>query len=436
MNAEYERAKKLIREDKIGEGCELLEKLAQEEPNPEILNDAGVCLYLLGEFSSAIERFKRALAAKADFALPKINLFYLEKACDLTKSFDLQFRSINHDNFSQAAPPPKISVIVRTYNRPQLLKNALACLKNQTFRNFETIVVNDGGPEEIEKVCRESGLNGLRYHRFAHGGPAAGLNRGLEMARGEFIAFYDDDDVIYPNHLQGLLGCLEKAGQPGVAYSDVRVNYFDRSENLVRSKIRSEPEVNLEVLFRYDPISSMLVLVSREIFEKLGRFYEPLAVTGNDWEMWIRIARHYKFFHLPEITAEFQERDRPDRGSRLGLFERYYYSNLVLYIHRALALFSFPQIAANESAYRTAVAELNRLLQKYPGLEKKLRLYGLYHARTVHGFFYERARNFSGFGAGSEARDFYKLALKLKPLEPKIIAGFARSLFGREKGRA
>jgi len=436
MNAEYERAKGLIREDKLDEGCELLKKLAPAEPTPEILNDAGVCLYLLGEFDAGLEMFRQALQKAPGFALAKVNLFYLEQSLDLKRNYDLSFRSINHDQLDPNAPRPKISVIVRTFNRPQLLKNALACLKNQSFKNFETIVVNDGGPEELARVCQEAGLPGLRYFRFEHGGPAAGLNRGLEMARGEFNAFYDDDDIIYPNHLAGLLGCLERAGAPGVAYSDVRVNYFDRNENLVRSKIRSEPEVDLEVLLRYDPISSMLVLVSREIFEKLGRFYEPLAVTGNDWEMWIRIARRYKFYHLPEVTAEFQERDRPDRGSRLGLFERYYYSNLMLFMHQALALFSFPKIEANESAYQTAVAELGRLLAKYPGLEKKLRLYGFYHARTVHGFFYERARNFREFGAKSEARDFLKLALKLKPLEPKILASFARSLFSRNRGGA
>jgi len=434
IKVEHATAKSLIRAEKFREALELLQGPAECGPTAEILNDAGVCSYLLGDFERGLELFRLAHQKSPDYALAKINLFYLEKALDLKRNYDLTFRSINHDGISPDAPRPKISVIVRTFNRLEFLRNALNCLKAQEFKDFETIVVNDGGPELVEQVCKESGLPGLRYFRFAHGGPAAGLNRGLEMARGEFIAFYDDDDVIYPNHLAGLLGRLEQASEPGVAYSDVRINYFDRNEKLLRSEIRSEPVVDLKTCLRYEPISSMLVLVSREIFEKLGRFYEPLVVTANDWEMWIRLLKQgYKFHHLPEVTAEFQQRDRPDRGTRLGLLERYYYSNLMFFLHQAMTLFSFPKAPANERAYRTAVAGLGGLLQKYPGLEKKIRLYGFYHARSVHGFFYERYKSLAEFGSNDIARDFLKIAFQLKPFEPRLLGSYIVSLLAGDQ---
>ena len=434
MNPEIERAKHLVRQGKLGEGLELLEKIAPSDPGPGPSNDAGVCAYLLAEDDRAMQWFQEAEKKSPGFALSRINRFYLGKALDLKRNYDLTFRSINHDNMDQSAPRPKISVIVRTFNRPELLRHALQCLKDQTYKNFETIVVNDGGPETVAEVCRQAGLPGLRYWRFEHGGPAAGLNRGLEMARGDFIAFFDDDDTIYPNHLAGLLQRLEREGRPGVAYSDVRINYFDRDEKLLRSEIRCEPKVDLSVLMRYDPVSSMLVLASREIFEKLGRFYEPLAVTGNDWEMWLRIVKQYPFFHWEETSAEFQQRDRPDRGSRLGLVERYYYSNLVLYLHRGLKLFSFPLLPENDAAYSSAIAELGRLMRKYPELEKKIRLYGLYHARSVAGFFFERYKSLKEFGQPDAALDFLKVALALKPLEPRFWGSYAREIFSARKG--
>lgn len=135
-NIVYEQAKGLIRQEKIREGLEILDRLLEDPGHTEIFNDAGVCHYLLGDFEKGLEMLKRALDKSPEFALACINRFYLEKALDMKRNFDLSFRSINHDNISPDAPRPKISVIVRTFNRPEMLKHALQCLKDQTYKNF------------------------------------------------------------------------------------------------------------------------------------------------------------------------------------------------------------------------------------------------------------------------------------------------------------
>jgi|GEM_PF-1969165 len=420
----YEQAKNLIRQEKIKEAEEILKSALGENSSAEIFNDLGVCKYLLGELESALGFFEQALKKSPEFSLAKINLFYVQKAQELMRKGYLQFRHIDHDGIDPLSPKPKISLIVRTYNRPDLLREALISVSRQSFRDFETIVINDGGLKQAESVAREINPPGLRYFLAEHGGPASALNRGLEMARGEYIGFLDDDDIIYPNHLGGLLQRLEREKSPGLAYPDVKINYFDLNGNLVRSEVNIEEYIDYDKCVRYDAIVSMLVLVSRECFEKVGMFIEDLITTAHDWEMWLRILKHYKFYHLSELTAEYQERVRNDRATRKGLFDRYYYSNLMHYLHKVIRLFSFPKNPANERAYQRALREMDMLYKKHNGLESKIRLRGFYDFKSPYGYFYDRYLILRDFGELNLAKDFLKVALKLSPLEPKLWASF------------
>jgi len=436
MSVSFEDAKALIRQDKLAEGLEALKQLMKAGAGPEILNDAGVCSYLLGDFEAGISLFEEALKKRPGFSLSGINKFYLEKVLEMVRNMDIKFRSVNSDGLDPKTPRPKVSVIVRTYNRPELLAKALESLKSQTFKEFETIVINDGGAQSAEQVSRDAGLAGLRYYRAPHGGPSAALNRGLEMARGGYIAFLDDDDIVYPNHLEVLVNRLDKAGKPGLAYPQVKINYFDKKGRLTKSVLRGIPDIDLRKCLRWDPIVSMLVLVSRECFEKLGMFIESLVYTAHDQEMWIRIRKNYPFYYIPELSAEWEERERPDRATRQGLFETYYSINLMLYYHRAVPLFSFPKSPANEKDYAVSIKELDRLTLKYPDMGHKLELYVFYHSKTMYGYFYDRYKIWRKFGDLEAAKDLLLIALKLRPFEPKLWIGYLSSIFADKKGVA
>src|SRR5687768_11665247 len=100
---------------------------------------------------------------------------------------------------------PGVSVIVRTVDRPPLLREALASLANQTFRDFEVIVVRDGGTGTIDDVARDFfPYLELRVIQLEPQGRVTALNEGLKAARGDWICYLDDDDIVYPNHLQRL----------------------------------------------------------------------------------------------------------------------------------------------------------------------------------------------------------------------------------------
>ncbi len=438
MNDAYERAKARIRENRMEEGAGILKASLGNGASAPMLNDLGVCEYLLGNFDRGLELFEQALKKAPSFCLARINLFYLEKANALVQKGYLNFRHLDHDGIADAGPRPKVSLIVRTYNRLDLLREALLSVSKQTFRDFETVVINDGGAKEAETIAKEIAPPGLRYFLAEHGGPAAALNRGLEMARGNYIGFLDDDDIIYPNHLEVLVKRLEQEGKPGLAYPDVKIVYFDAAGSLIRSEINIEESIDLAKCIRYDPVVSMLILASRACFEKVGMFIEELVTTAHDWEMWLRILQHYPFYHVSEVTCEYEERVRPDRATRKGLFERYYYSNLMHYLHRVISLFSFPKLAANEKSYQKALVEMDRLDQKYERLEHRIRLRGFYEFASPYGYFYDRYLILRDFGDMKLAREFLGIALQLKPLEPKIwLSRLSASLAGKgEQGDA
>jgi glycosyltransferase involved in cell wall biosynthesis len=106
---------------------------------------------------------------------------------------------------------PMLSVITPTLNRHQLLENALACLAEQTFQDFELIVVNDGGESILSVIKKwDNKLNIRPIELAVKGGPSAARNRGIELSKGKYLSFLDDDDFYLPGHFDNLIQILEK----------------------------------------------------------------------------------------------------------------------------------------------------------------------------------------------------------------------------------
>lgn len=97
---------------------------------------------------------------------------------------------------------PCFSVITTTYKRPALLRRAICSVQQQTFRNYEHIIIDDGNDETTQKVVEDAGDERIRY--FAHTrqmGGAAALNTGIRHSRGDYITILDDDDELLPEFL-------------------------------------------------------------------------------------------------------------------------------------------------------------------------------------------------------------------------------------------
>jgi hypothetical protein len=210
-----------------------------------------------------------------------------------------------------ARPAPLVSVIVPTYERPEMLREAVQSIVNQTFRDWEIVVVNDAGPdvEEVLKPFRP-GATIIQARHEARSDRSTARNTGLGLARGKYIAYLDDDDIFYPNHLAFLLEALRTTDRK-VAYSDACRAYQTKADGHY-VVVRREPFLSADfsstrlLVSNFIPI--LCVLHEKACLDSAGAFDADLG-THEDWDFLIRLSRHQAFVHLKEITCEFRTRE-------------------------------------------------------------------------------------------------------------------------------
>ncbi|HYO15506.1 MAG TPA: PIG-L family deacetylase [Thermoanaerobaculia bacterium] len=201
---------------------------------------------------------------------------------------------------------PRISVVVRTLNRPALLAEALASLAEQEYRRAEVVLVNAGG--EPPAVPDGFPLPVIRVDLAQPQGRAAAAQAGVAAATGDFIAFLDDDDLAAPEHLATLAGLVSAAGVR-VAYTDAAVALYEldpeggwtcRERRLPYSR-DFDPDVLL--VDNYIPFNTLLI--ERGLFAAAGPFDNSLPFF-EDWDLLIRLAALTPFHHLARVTCEYR----------------------------------------------------------------------------------------------------------------------------------
>ncbi|HEY2387433.1 MAG TPA: glycosyltransferase [Candidatus Binatia bacterium] len=210
-----------------------------------------------------------------------------------------------------AAPrTPMVSVIVPTLDRPETLREAIESILQQTYRDFEIIVVNDGGADVaalVQSLDTEGRISYVRHP--ANRNLAAARNSGIGVARGKYIAYLDDDDRFYPEHLETLVAFLEQ-GSHRAAYTDaLRVTQTRRDGRYV-TVARDRPYSNdhdRDWLLVRNAFPVLCMMHDRACIEAVGGFDEALT-SHEDWDLWVRMSARFPFKHLPTITAEFTHR--------------------------------------------------------------------------------------------------------------------------------
>ncbi|HUE97232.1 MAG TPA: glycosyltransferase family A protein, partial [Longimicrobiaceae bacterium] len=126
---------------------------------------------------------------------------------------------------------PRVSVLIPTYDRRSWLAGAVESVLGQTFRDLEVIVCDDGSTDDPSDLLSGYGAR-VRHLRFEHtGSPGGTRNRGLEVARGELIAFLDDDDLWDPEKLALQVAVMDANPAAGLVYTDARLLLPDGSES-------------------------------------------------------------------------------------------------------------------------------------------------------------------------------------------------------------
>ena len=202
-----------------------------------------------------------------------------------------------------------MSVVIPAFQSETRIGRTLARLKQQTFTDFEVVVVNDGSTDGTARVIEHAMAEDsrIRVIEQSNCGLARARNRGVEASRGDMIAFLDDDDLWHPKKLALQVDRFGAGTAPAVVtcYSAL----VDIDGNLLGWRFggRTEGDVYRELL-EWDMVSGgSVALVSRGAIESCGGFDETLT-PREDWDLWIRIARRHSFACVPRTLVGYTRR--------------------------------------------------------------------------------------------------------------------------------
>lgn len=275
-----------------------------------------------------VEQLRQAAALVGQSSLPARFQIIFERRHDIEAEYrairdDLHGANLRELMLKEAGLPlviqrederPLVTMIVRTFNRPASLMRCLQSLAAQTLSDFDVVVVNDAGQPVSDQIERFAGQLDLRLvtHPVNRGRPAA-LNSGLAEVRGEYVGFVDDDDLLYPGHLEMLVGKAQETSGQQVMYSDaLAVHAASDGTPLYRTLEHSKDfDRRLLLVSNFIPILSALVPV--DAAREAGPFDTELEVL-EDWDWWLRLAGIREFQHVPAITAEYRLRGGGDNS--------------------------------------------------------------------------------------------------------------------------
>ena len=200
---------------------------------------------------------------------------------------------------------PTVSVIIHTYNNEKFIAETVESVLNQTYKDYEIIVVDDGS-EDGTRDALIPYMQKIRYHYKENGGIASAKNAGISLSHAEFVAFLDHDDLWVPDKLQLQMEHFNENPQIGLVYA--KYTSFRDGEEL-----RTKPEKGysgwiFKELLSKSFIQTSTVVVKRECLDAVGP-YDETFFLGDEYDMFLRIARKFQCGFVDKGLTRYRVHD-------------------------------------------------------------------------------------------------------------------------------
>lgn len=210
---------------------------------------------------------------------------------------------------------PRVSVVIPTYNRREMVVEAIESVLAQTYRDFEVIVIDDGSTDGTEAHLQPYLASGrIAYERQENRGVAAARNTGIRLARGELVCFLDSDDLWSPTKLSVQIEFADSHPECALIATDLQ-GFNTEGKPCGRSKadmykVRNGSGVAEHLLFG-NWIQTSTVMVCKDRLDEVGGFDEDVGQFGEDWLLWMRVASKFPIYFIPEALVAY--RFHPER---------------------------------------------------------------------------------------------------------------------------
>jgi glycosyltransferase involved in cell wall biosynthesis len=202
-------------------------------------------------------------------------------------------------------PAPRVSFLMAVYDGETYLEEAIQSVLDQTFTDFEFIVINDGSTDGTAKIIERYRRQDDRIcaHEQPHRGLVASLNRGLDLACGEYVARMDSDDISVPKRAAKQVAFMD--AHPEVGICGTWIETFGSGGAVARRYPADDATIRSWLLFE-SVLAHPSIMMRRELLVKTGLSYDAGSVHAEDYDLWVRAARHMALANIPEVLLRYR----------------------------------------------------------------------------------------------------------------------------------
>ena len=215
---------------------------------------------------------------------------------------------------------PLVSVVVPCYNHEKYVAQTIESVINQTYKNIELIVIDDGSKDNSVEVIQElADKYGFTFIHRPNKGLSATLNEGVKLSNGKYFSAIASDDILMLDKIEKQVEFMEANPDYGMCYG--KIVYFENSiENTLEYPNSNKEGWLFDDLLNYGCfIPAPSTFMRKEVFENVGEYDESLWI--EDWDMWLRISQKYKIGYIDEYFAYYRKHDSNISSQSLKMYQ-------------------------------------------------------------------------------------------------------------------
>jgi glycosyltransferase involved in cell wall biosynthesis len=218
-------------------------------------------------------------------------------------------------NFTLASRRPRVTIITPSYNSAEYLPQAIESILNQTYTDYEAILIDDGSTDNTRKIV-ESYSEHIRYVYQENQGVSAARNRGLFLARGELIALLDADDLFLPDKLKEQVAVFDSQPTIGIVHSGFRA--IDQNNKAIADIEwwKDLPNLDVKTWILYKPVLPSAMMFRRQWFDRCGGFDRRFFAVEDVGVTLKMVSQGCQAAWLPQITCCYRIHDRSASKSK------------------------------------------------------------------------------------------------------------------------
>lgn len=212
---------------------------------------------------------------------------------------------------------PLVSVVMPAYNAEKFIGESIESILNQTFKDFEFIILDDCSKDGTWEIIQEYAKKDERIVPVKNEknlNIALNRNKGVEMSKGKYIVWQDADDISKPERIEKLVNYMESHPEVGICGSFIQS--FDEGGDLDIREYGTKDEQLRKCIFMFSPVAQPAAIIRKAAFDIVGKYNEDFP-PAEDIDMSFRIGEHFQFANIPEVLLNYREHPESATHTRI-----------------------------------------------------------------------------------------------------------------------